>query len=71
LVYPPARNCFTTDRVANATTVTVILVVVYVATAVSILLGRRGRWLTFIGLAMLVVAPIWAYVTAAWIPALA
>jgi len=74
-VMPPARNCFSGDRVSKAVITTIILAAVLIATVVAAWLMASGRRfagaVAVIGAIALAVAPFTAYLWVAWIPALA
>ena len=72
-IYPPARNCFESDRAAMGTLVTVLVVVLAVATTIIALLARTpgfGR-IAVVGVVLLAVSLLLSYPLVAWIPALA
>lgn len=72
-IYPPPRNCFESDRAATGTLLTVLLVVLAVATTIIALLARTTglRRVAVVGVALLAVALLLSYPLVAWIPALA
>lgn len=72
-IYPPARNCFESDRAAMGTIVTVLVVVLAVATAIIALFARTPgfRRIAVVGVVLLAVSLLLSYPFVAWIPALA
>lgn len=71
LVYPPDRNCFTSDRVSKGILASAIVFVIYAATMLLALLGGRQRGLVMAGVLVLTIGPVVAYLFVAWIPAFA
>ena len=71
-IYPPARNCFWSDRLEKGLVVSVAVVVIYIATVtLALMKNRRHHKLVVSGVALLAVAPILSYLAIAWIPAFA
>lgn len=72
-IYPPARNCFESDRAAMGTLLTVLLLVLVVATTIIALLARTTglRRVAVVGAVLLAVGLLLSYPFVAWIPALA
>lgn len=72
LTYPGPRNCFISDRLGAAVVSTVVLGLAYVLVLVtSVAFSRRRQWVVEAGVFLLLLAAIAAFVSVAWIPALA
>lgn len=68
-IYPAPRNCFAADRAGTGLVVTVVVLVIYIATMLLALIGARSRRpLVIAGVVLLAIAPLVSYLLVAWIP---
>lgn len=68
-VYPSPQNCLASHRAGTGVVATVVVVLTYLATLLSALLRtRRRRSLAVVGVALLGVAPVVAYLAVASAP---
>jgi hypothetical protein len=71
-IYPAPRNCFTADRAGTGLIVTVVVLVIYIATMLLAFVGTRSRRpLVIAGVVLLALAPLVSYLVVAWIPGFA
>jgi len=68
-IYPAPRNCFEADRAITGVLVTIVVLVVWIATVLLALVGRRRRGPVIAGVVLLALAPVLSYLAVAWIPA--
>jgi len=68
-IYPAPASCFASNRVGTGLVVTIVITAVYVLTLLASFAGGRG-WhrVAVVGVCLLAVAPVVAYVAVAWIP---
>ncbi|MDT0156203.1 hypothetical protein Q9R19_01050 [Microbacterium sp. ARD32] len=66
-IYPAPRNCFASDRAGTALVSTVIVIVLYLATMATALVGRRVRALTIAGVVLLAAAAVVSHLAVVWI----
>lgn len=68
-VYPAPTNCFASHRVGTGVVASIGVGVLYLATLLVAVIGgrRRSRWVA-VGVFLLALAPIVAYLLVAWLP---